>query len=221
MRIVTKWWWLVAGGALVVMIASIVFVVVRPPEYEATATMLVSPVDALANLDEVRASLVALDKPVVANTYAEIAQSSTVQAAAWEELGLSVADQLSYEIRSSVRQRTNIIEITAKGSDPVRAQEIANSVAKHTMLYVDGLYEVYDLRFLDQARFPNFPVGLDNRLTLVVGLILGLALGVMASFLAEYLQRPPELTRGESAQAIGQTEVVQNRASGLAQDHDQ
>lgn len=192
--VLRKWWWVVVTGTLVVTIASLIFVSVRPPKYEATATMLVSPATSLDNISEVRASLDVLDQPVVANTYAEIAQSDTVRAAAWEELGVATptAERWEYDVRSSVRQQTNIVEIKTEGPDPIRAMEVANAVAHQTITFVDGLYDVYDLRFLDPAGVSHSPVGLDNRLAILIGIILGLGLGVTAAFLGEYLQVPAE-----------------------------
>lgn len=195
--VLRKWWWVVVAGTLAVTIASLIFVFGRPPQYAATATMVVSPATSLENISEVRASLNVLDRPVVANTYAEIAQSATVQAAAWEELEVSptAEERWQYAIHSSVRQQTNIVEVKAEGPDPVRAIEIANAVAHQTMTFVDGLYAVYDLRLLDPAG-ASYPVGLDSKFAILLGVVLGLGLGVTAAFLSEYLHAPSEPSAG-------------------------
>jgi len=188
-RILQKRWWVIVIGTAIVTIASVVFVYVRPTKYAATATMLVSPASTLLNNSEVRASLDVLDKPIVVNTYAEIAQSNRIKSAAWIELEVPTTDpeRREYEIRSNVRQETNIIEVSAEGADAKRATEVANAVANQTLIFVSNLHDVYDLSFLDYADISYSPVGLGDKLAILVGLVLGLGLGVIGAFLIDYL----------------------------------
>ena len=190
-RTLQRWWWLVSVATLVVTAASVVFTFMRTPTYKSQTTLLVSPTAQMSNLSEVRASLSVLDKPVVANTYAEIAQSQVVITAAWQDLNVPQEVQERYEIHSSVRQRTNIIVLTVEGPDPALARDLADAIAKHTMAYVDELYEVYDLKPLDPATEPLAPTGLGTKVIIAIGVALGVSLGTLAAFTADYLRGVP------------------------------
>lgn len=192
LKVLLKWWWLILVAFLVVTTATIVFTYTQTPSYEATASLVVSPAAALANLNEVRASLSVLDKPTVINTYAEIAQSQTIVQQAWDDLGISPEVQGRFEVRSWVLQKTNIVLITVAGPDPVIVHEAANAITHHTVDYVSELYEVYNLKLLDAAERPSWPVSPNKKMNLLMGFVLGAGVGVAFTFVAEYLQAPME-----------------------------
>lgn len=189
-RVLLHWWWLALIALVVVIIGSVVFTYTQSPQYEATASLVVSPASAMADLSDVRASLSTLDKPVIANTYAEIAQSRTVVQQAWGDLNVAPESRQRFEIHSSVLQETSFVLITVEGPDPAIVQSLANNLAHHTVDYVSGLYEVYDLKLLDAAEYPDSPTSPNEPLNLLLGSVLGLCFGALAAFVAEYLQTP-------------------------------
>jgi diguanylate cyclase (GGDEF)-like protein len=188
-----RWWWLALIVFVAIVTATIVFTFTQTPAYEATASLVVSPAAAVADLSEMRASLSVLDKPNVSNTYAEIAQSKAVLQQALHELGLSPeAWEEEFEGRSSVLQNTNIVLITVEGPGPEVVSRAANAIALYTMDYVSELYEVYDLKLLDSAQPPAEPIRPNKRMNLVLGFGLGLIAASVVAFVAEYLRTPME-----------------------------
>lgn len=195
LHILRKWWWLALTAFLAVIVATIVLTYTQAPSYEATVSLVVSPTAALADPSEVRASLNILDKPVIINTYAEIAQSLAIVQQAYQDLGVPPEAQERYEVRASVLQQTNIILITVAGPEPAAVEFAANAVAGNTIEYVGELYEVYDLKLLDAAVRPDAPVTPDKILNLLVGLVLGVMVAFVLVSVVEYLQ-PPSMARG-------------------------
>jgi len=194
-----NWWWLVLVAWITVVISTIVFTYTQIPEYETVVRLVVSPSAlTLTDLSELRATTTALDKPIVANTYAEIGQSPTIIQTAWDQLELP--PQKAYVVKSSVLPETSIVVITVTGPDPVLVQHLAETVAEQTLAQVAKLYEVYDLTLLDPAMVPTVPIRPNKKLNFGLGVILGLGLSVLAAFLAEYLKTPME--RGEQLSIV-------------------
>jgi len=191
LQIILNWWWLVLVAMITVMISTIIFTYISIPQYESVVRLVVSPSAlTLTDLSELRATTTALDKPIVANTYAEIGQSPTIIDAAWTQLGLTL--DKDYEVISSVLPETSIVMIMVTGPDPVLVQQLATTVTDQTLIQVAKLYEVYDLTLLDPAALPTRPVTPNKPLNFAVGGALALAFGIMAAFLAEYLKTPME-----------------------------
>jgi uncharacterized protein involved in exopolysaccharide biosynthesis len=206
LRVLLRWWWLALVALVTTFMASVVFTYTRSPEYETEARLIVSPAAAsTTTLQEQRAALTALDKPVIANTYAEIAQSSSIVEAAWEQLGTPFARQEDFEVRASVLHNTGILAITVIGPDPALVQQLAAAVSQLTFEYVAGLYEVYDLKLLDPATLPDEPTSPNKLLNLTLGVVLGLGAGILFAFLAEYLKTP--LDRMEQTPGLTKTRI--------------
>jgi diguanylate cyclase (GGDEF)-like protein len=191
LMIIWRWWWLVTIALVAAIIGSVVFTYLRPLQYQTAVRLIVSPAKGTTvDLNEVRASLSMLDKPVIANTYAEIAQSASIVQGAFDKLGIPTARRSSFTINASVLQKTGILDITVTGPDPAQVQQVAATISELTMTYVTGLYEAYDLKLLDPATLPLAPTNLDEKLNLALGVVLGLGAGILLAFLAEYLQTP-------------------------------
>jgi len=168
-----------------VFLAVMLFTFVSTPVYEATTKLIILPsANVFTNYNDVRNAITSLDNDVVANTYAEVAQSSTVVEAAMSELGFE--SMAGYQIDSNVESQTSVITITVDGPDPDGVYMLANVVSAQTVEYVADYFEVYYLQQLDKAELPKDPISPNVRLNLILGLILGLGAGVIFSYLGEY-----------------------------------
>jgi diguanylate cyclase (GGDEF)-like protein len=190
LRILARKWWIVLPAFLVTFTSTVVFTFTQAPVYEAKTTYVVTPNDAFENF------AYGLDllsrRAEIASTYAEVASSYLIKNLAADELGLSLEQRESLSIESRLLAGTNVLEIAAQGNDPVLVRDFANTVGAKTVAYVEDLYETYNLRSLDQAEQPLFPIEPNRKLNLALGGILGLVLGVGLAVLSEYLQAPLE-----------------------------
>ena len=169
-----------------VVLATGFFTMVSTPVYEATSKLVILPsADVFSNYNDVRTAITSLDNNVVANTYAEIAQSSTILENAQSELAMKSLD--GYQVMSNVESQTSIITITVEGPDPNRVYELVNSISTQTINYVTDYFEVYYLQQLDKAELPKNPVRPTVMLNMVIGVVLGLGAGIVSSYLGEYL----------------------------------
>jgi diguanylate cyclase (GGDEF)-like protein len=192
LAILWRWWWLILVALVAAIMGSIVFTYTRPPQYQATVRLVVSPSAATTeDLGEQRASLGTLsDQPTIVNTYAEIAQSQSIIKAAWDQLGLSPNQAEAFTVSASVLHNTNILVIDVTGPDPILVEKLASAVSQRTLDYVAKLYEVYDLKPLDLATLPDKPANLNEEFNLALGALLGLGVGILFAFLAESLRTP-------------------------------
>jgi diguanylate cyclase (GGDEF)-like protein len=190
--VVKRWWWLVAICLIVVAIASFIFSFNQPPRYRSSVTLVVSPNKTIDEISTVRQSLDTLDKPTIINTYSEVIRSRLIYDRAQERLGLADNERDSVKILADPVQRTNLINIDAEGLNPAMVYNMANAVTEEGVSYIDDLYELYDVKILDQAKIATQPYSPNVIRDVGLGILLGLMLGVIAAFLAEYLRRPFE-----------------------------
>jgi protein tyrosine kinase modulator len=191
LRFLLRKWWIVLPAFLIVFTSVVVFTLAQRPTFRSTATFVVSP---SSSFQDARSFLSGLDvlnnKDQVVNTYAQVATSRLIRKQIAEALKLSPAQETSLIVESRLRAGTNVIEIAVEGNDPVLVADFANKIGEKTIDYVEKLYEVYDLKPLDQATPPTSPIKPDKKLNLTLGAVLGLALGVGLPFLVEYLHTP-------------------------------
>lgn len=195
LMILLRRWWFILITLVVAVAATGVFTYMASPRYETTVRLVVSPSqDVAQDIHEQRASLDTLNKPIIANTYAEVTQSSSIVEAAWRQLDAPAAQDEDFrdefEVVGSVLHDTNIVVLTVTGPDPALVQQLATAISECTLDYVDGLYETYDLKPLDSAVFPDEPVSPNVKLNFALGTVLGLGTGALFAFLAEYLSTP-------------------------------
>ncbi len=191
-RVLLRWWWVVLSGFLIVTAASLVFIYNQPPQYRASLTLVVSPKATLSEFSTVRQSIDVLDKPMITNTYAQVIQSRRIYEQAQDSLNLPPASQWSVDVLASVIPKTNLIGIDVEGTDPQLVYDMANAVVDKAIQYIDDLYELYDIKVLDQAQLPLRPFSPNIPRDPALGSVLGLMFGVGMSFVAEYMKKPLE-----------------------------
>jgi diguanylate cyclase (GGDEF)-like protein len=193
LRILLRKWWIVLPAFLITFTATIVLTFTQAPTYRVTTTFVVTPNSSFGDVQSFASGLDMISRRnEIASTYAEVAVSHLIKQAAADELNLSQDQLKRLSVESQLLAGTNVLKIAVEGSDPVVVRDFANMVGAKTIAYVRELYEVHDLRPLDQAAPPDSPVRPNKKVNLALGAILGLALGGGLAFLSEYLQAPLE-----------------------------
>jgi diguanylate cyclase (GGDEF)-like protein len=186
-------WWIVIPTFLITLTAVIVLTFTQTPVYQTIGTFVVVPNSSFQDAKNFLSGLDVLsNRTEIASTYAEVAASRQIKQLAADELHLSQIQKTSLSVTSQLLAGTNVLEITVEGNDPALVRDFANLIGVKTVAYVQGLYEVYELKPLDQATLPISPISPDIKLNLALGVILGLGLGAGLAFLSEYLQAPLE-----------------------------
>jgi len=118
-----RWWWFLALGALVAGLFAYVAASQLTPTYEAEAQLLTGPIN--TSFDTLRAS------GDLSRTYAVIATSGKVLDETIRSLRLSTTrEDLAKRVSATSNEATRIVTIRVRDSEPQRAADIANSLAK-------------------------------------------------------------------------------------------
>jgi diguanylate cyclase (GGDEF)-like protein len=191
LNILLKKWWIVLSIFLVTLTAGIVFTYTQTPVYNATATYVVVP---SKGFDTASAFANGLDmlsrRNEIATTLTEIASSNKIKQLAVSSLSLESGQ--GYSINSDLREGSNVIEITVNGPNPAIAQDLANAVGRKTIEYVGGVFEVYTISPLDEAKLPTSPISPQKTRDISLAIVAGLILGGAIAFLSQYLEPSSE-----------------------------
>jgi capsular polysaccharide biosynthesis protein len=126
-RVIRQRIWLIIGCTILVFVAVLIITYFLPPVYEATALMLVKPVQ--MDSSNVYSDLMAGER--LALTYSQMLKGSPVLEEVISELDLKeTPDELSKKISTKSVQGTQLIQLSVKESTPQKAALIANTIAK-------------------------------------------------------------------------------------------
>jgi len=197
LQIIWKGWWLILPAILVSVSVGLVITYTQPQIYRTEATFIVSPAASFSTPNDVLRGLNSLSqREGVMSTYVEIATSSTIRNAVYQELNLTESQRKHLSIGSELIPSTNLIKISVSSNDPKLAKEVVDTVGQQTIDYVKGLYEIYDMKLLDPAYVPRSPSKPQKVENLVLAALLGAVVGVGSAFLLDYLRSSEEVATG-------------------------
>jgi capsular polysaccharide biosynthesis protein len=126
-RVLRQRIWLIIGCTVLVFIAVLIITYFLPPAYEATALMLVKPVQ--MDSSNVYSDLMAGER--LALTYSQMLKGSPVLEEVISELDLKETPvELSKKISTKTIQGTQLINLSVEESTPQKAALIANTIAR-------------------------------------------------------------------------------------------
>ncbi|NJN93569.1 MAG: diguanylate cyclase [Anaerolineales bacterium] len=210
LNVLVKKWWIVLPAFLITLTASLVMVYTQTPLYSTTTTYVVAPSSAFGDLKSFANGLDMLGRrDEIATTFTEIAMSRSIKQQAMDSISLESGR--NYAVSGKLRAGTNVIEFTVQGPDPVITRDLVNAIGATTEEYVQGSYEVFVLRPLDEATTPSSPVSPNKTLSLTLAAILGLVLGAGLAFLSAYFEA--------SVSPITEVNIVDNKIGVYNKDY--
>jgi diguanylate cyclase (GGDEF)-like protein len=183
LKMLQRRWWIVLLTVLVALNVALISAYLTKPTYQASVRFSVSPsasemIDGQAILN----SMDVLDKPTVAQTYAEFLNSERIYRETLVSMNLNLADMDDYTRSSVVIPSSNILELTVTGPNPDIVSKLANNVGQKAIQNVKALYRVYDITILDPAQVPTIPISpqplRDGALAVLLGSVIGVALAI-------------------------------------------
>ena len=123
------------------------------------------------------------------NTYSVIIKSKRIMEEVIDQLALeTTVRELNENMTVISASNSQVIEITVRNPDPVKAMEIANATAIVFEKDIKGLMNVNNVTILSTASLDAEmkPVAPNHILNLAIAAVLGLSLGIGISFLLEY-----------------------------------
>lgn len=188
-RMLKTGWWIIVLTTLAALNLSLVASHMATPSYRATARLLVAPNAALIRESTDRVdSLAVLDRPNILATYAQVLLSDRIflQAAAGLNLEISLP-QNDYVVGAVVLPDANVLQLSVDGDNPSTVTALANSIGHSAIDYINNVYEVYTLGFLDAATVPLEPISPQPLRDAGVAAVLGLVVGAVLAIVREQM----------------------------------
>ncbi len=174
---------------------------VLKPQYEATTTLLVQPI----NLSEeiTYNNLIANEKLVT--TYTEIIKSRMIAQDVILCMNLDISEQeLLKKVKVVGIKNTLITAITVTSSDPLQAVSIANSFAQSFRYNLSGIMKVENVSILDEAKLEKNlkPVSPKPLLNMVIMFLLIFNTGLFLAIFSEMMDKTVKL-QGYTSEIFG------------------
>lgn len=123
------------------------------------------------------------------NTYSVIIKSKRIMEEVINQLALETSvRELNENMTVISASNSQVIEITVRNPDPLKAMEIANATAIVFEKEIKGLMNVNNVTILSTASLDAElePVAPNHILNIAIAAVLGLSLGIGVSFFLEY-----------------------------------
>lgn len=160
--------WTLLAVVVAAVAAAAAFAYSRPPQFESTATIALTP-----NVQKGQGFVASDNLSTLLSTYAATAKSSVNQRAAEQILGRPLGATIS----TSTSAGTGILKISARSTDPQAAMASADAVTEaFRRSFLDN--QLLVAQVVDPAQLPTAPVQPRPPLIIAAGLFLGLLGGV-------------------------------------------
>lgn len=194
-QMLQRGWWLILLAALVAVSASLGLSYLATPQYQATASFIITPSATLTVGRDVVNSLDTLDRRSIVATFAEVMNSRRIVTDAAASVGVNETMLEDYEILAVVLPESSVLELDISGPDPKLAADLANAIGAQAITFSRGFNQVYDLNFLDTAVVPEDPFSPQPLRDAGLALLLGAAAGALLVILSEQIRIPLEAYR--------------------------
>ena len=158
------------------------------PVYKATSTAI------LTNNNEGEDGKTAVTQTEVTlnnsllSTYRGIATSDSVVTKVISNLGLKIsAETLKNQISVTSATNTQIIQITVENADPSLAAKIANEIRSVFTERVAELYDMQNIKPLDDAKVPTTPSNVNHAKDILMFACIGIVLAILYVVIANLL----------------------------------
>lgn len=183
------------------------------PVYEATSTAILTSNSGEEGQASVTQSEVTLNNSLL-STYRGIATSDSVVSKVISNLGLNIsADTLKSQITVTSTTNTQIIKITVKNADPSLAAKIANEIRQVFTDRVAELYDMQNIKPLDDAKVPTTPSNINHARDLIIfvgiGIVLAIAYVVFANLLDNTIKSSSDIEKATGLNVIAEIPVYE------------
>jgi len=121
-------------------------------------------------------------------TYCEVLKSSLVRQQAVSSLGVPPELARSYRINCTVLPDSSVLQLRVQGPSPTLAVDLGNAIGQAGLEYVQGLQEIFELRFLDAASASPDPIAPDHKIDIGISAAVGLLAGIVVVVIRYIIQ---------------------------------
>jgi len=195
LRTIQRAWWLIIMTTLLGLTISLGISYATTPLYRASASLIVYPNANLTSSRDMVTSLDTLDKRSITSTYEDILNSKRVFDEAAKGLQFDPKELTGYTHWTAVQPESNTIELLVEGPNPQIVTQLANDIAKNGINYIKGIYQVFDITFLDTAVMSWIRVKPQALRDGAIALGIGFLAGILLAVLSEQIRAPLEILR--------------------------
>ena len=207
---ILRYWWVIVLTTASALFMGWYLTTRQVPSYRASATVVIVPSAKITNNREITEVYNTLDRRSVVATLAKMPLSKAVNDAVAQE----IPDARNYEITSVVIPDTNILEISASGSDAQTAQAVVNASVQHAAVLAGQLLDTFQLKSVDPATTARM-TSPDPVRNYAAATLLGLGIGLALAFLASLLS-PLFTDDGASADIVPSNAISRETHSKLS-----
>ena len=184
------------------------------PVYEATSkAILASNTEEGGDSSGVTQTEVTLNNSLL-STYREIATSDSVVSKVISNLGLNISDDsLKSQISVTSATSSQVIQITVENADPSFAAKIANEIRTVFIERVAEIYDMQNIKPLDDAKVPTAPSNInhvkDTLLFLAGGIVLSVIYVVLANLLDNTVKSSSDIEKAIGINVIAEIPVYE------------
>ena len=140
--------------------------------------------------------------------YAELAKSRLVIEPIIKQLDLMISvEGFQQSLAVNTIEDSRLFTVRFRHTDPEIATQVANALAKELQLKATEIVEVENIRVIDKALVPRFPIRPNIVLNTIIGGCLGFIIGFFAIFLQELfnntIKNEDDVTRVLGINTIG------------------
>lgn len=180
------------------------------PRYKSYTTLVLatSSEDTSSSATEtITSSDISLNNNLVA-TYSELIKSKAVVRKVISNLGITDSeDAIKSSISVSAVKSTQLIEIDVYNEDPYKAKIIANEVAKVFSDKVSEIYNINNIRVVDEAEESETPSNVNRKKDIGMFTLIGFALGCAYAFIVNMIDTTVK-SKEDVERRIGLTVLV-------------
>ena len=185
--ILKRIWIIVAITITATFLSGIISVFFLNEVYSTSTTLIVSKQSEGTTLNEIQINDINLARGLV-DTYSVIVKSDLVMEKVLKEVRSDMSlDSLRSKVSVSSESNTEIIRITVEDTQPEKARDIANSLARVFMNEVESLLRMDNVQIIDIAKAPVSPIKPKVMMNIAIAFILGLMISLGIVLLLEYL----------------------------------
>ena len=192
------------------------------PVYEATSTAILTSNNESSS-DEggtagVTQTEVTLNNSLL-STYREIATSDSVVSKVISNLGLNISDDaLKSQITVTSATSSQVIQITVENENAELAAKIANEIRQVFTDRVAELYDMQNIKPLDDAKVPTSPSNINHTKDIVmfaaIGVVLAVIYVVIANLLDNTVKSSSDIEKATGLNVIAEIPVYEFNGRG-------
>ena len=192
------------------------------PVYEATSTAILTSNNESSS-DEggtagVTQTEVTLNNSLL-STYREIATSDSVVSKVISNLGLNISDDaLKSQITVTSATSSQVIQITVENENASLAAKIANEIRQVFTDRVAELYDMQNIKSLDDAKVPTSPSNINHTKDIVmfaaIGVVLAVIYVVIANLLDNTVKSSSDIEKATGLNVIAEIPVYEFNGRG-------